>query len=253
MPDRVLNGLRIGCVPYLNARPLVRGIEEHVTFEVPALLADRFAGGDYDVALLPVFEAFRQPEAAIVDGVSISCLGAVRSVILAHRDPLEDVAEIVLDPASRTSANLLRILLAERFRLAPRLVSETDNPHSARLIIGDPALAFQSHRPSGWRLLDLGQAWHEWIGLPFVFAVWVLRPGLSFRVAAALRDVAANGIAHRGEIAAREADPAAALAYLTRHIRHTLGSPEKQAMTRFRHLLKKNALLDPDETAHRFV
>ena len=60
MPDRVLNGLRIGCVPYLNARPLVRGIEEHVTFEVPALLADRFAGGDYDVALLPVFEAFRR-------------------------------------------------------------------------------------------------------------------------------------------------------------------------------------------------
>ena len=253
MPASALNGLHIGCVPYLNARPLVWGIEDHVVFEVPSLLADRFAAGRYDVALIPVFEAFRLPEVTMVDGLSISCLGSVRSVILAHREPLEDIAEIVLDPSSRTSANLLRVLLSDRFRLSPHLVAASGNPHAARLIIGDPALAFQNQPAPGWHILDLGQAWHEWTGLPFVFAAWTIRHKLSSQVPDAFRDVAAAGLAHRQEIAAREADPAAALAYLTRAIRFGLGDPEKQALARFRHLLEQNDLLAPGGQASEFV
>lgn len=253
MPYPALDGLRIGCVPYLNARPLVRGIEDRTAFDVPSLLADRFVGGDYDVALIPVFEAFRLPDAAIVDGVSIACLGAVRSVLLAHREPLAATAEIVLDPASRTSANLLRVLLAGRFHLAPRLVSSSADPLAARLIIGDPALAFQDRHPPGWHILDLGQAWHEWTGLPFVFAVWALRQGTAPQAADALRDVAADGLAHRREIAAGEPDPAAAFQYLTRHISYDLGPPEKLALIRFRLLLNNHGLLDPGSHQDRFA
>ena len=248
-----LAGVRIGCVPYLNAYPLVWGIEPRTTFEVPSLLADRFAAGGYDVALIPVFEAFRRRDVAIVDGVSISCLGAVRSVILAHREPLQDIEEIVLDPASRTSANLLRVLLAERFHIAPRLVPAADSPHAARLIIGDPALAFHNQHPPEWHILDLGQAWHAWTGLPFVFAVWTMRGGLAPEVAAAFRAVAASGMAHRNDIAAREVDPAAALDYLTRCIRFDLGDPQKLALARFRHLLEKSGLLEPAAEPIRFV
>jgi len=283
MQDSSLDGLRIGCVPYLNARPLVWGIEDRVTFEVPSLLADRFAAGEYDVALLPVFEAFRQPKAAIVEGVSISCVGAVRSVILAHCEPLESLSTIALDPSSRTSSNLLRILLAERYHIAPRftirpdepggtgvppmfggmlpsampcaqtggtpvpLASEATEPLGARLIIGDPALDFQNKRPPGWHILDLGQSWHEWTGLPFVFAVWTLRAGLrdSDAVAEALRTTAAAGCSARREIAASEPDPAAALDYLTTNIRYGLGEREKLAMARFRGLLEIHGLLPP--------
>ena len=290
MHDPILNGLRFGCVPYLNARPLVFGIEDNVTFEVPASLSDRFGSGGYDVALLPVYEAFRQPAAAIVDGVSISCLGAVQSVILVHREPLEEITSIVLDPASRTSANLLRILLAERFQLAPRLIDlqkqstggtelggavssaenrgmgilpMLDEPRlgkmpmplsgdSARLIIGDP-LAFQSQHSSEWHILDLGQAWYEWTGLPFVFAAWTLREGLDPNIAAALRNVAADGMAHRKEIAAGDRNPNGALHYLTHHIRYGLADQEKLALNRFRQLLENNDLLDSGGKSASFV
>ncbi len=251
MPHSALDGLRIGCVPYLNARPLVWGIEDRVTFEVPALLADRFAAGAYDVALLPVFEVFREPGAAIVDGVSISGDGAVRSVILAHREPLESLSTIAMDPSSRTSANLLRVLLAERYGLKPQFTARPNEPRGtgvppvARLIIGDPALDFQNNRPPGWHILDLGQAWHEWTGLPFVFAVWAMRAGLPAGIAPALQDVAAAGCSARPEIAASEPDPAAALDYLTSNIRYGLGDGEKQAMVRFRDLLETHGLLPP--------
>ena len=248
-----LNGLRIGCVPYLNARPLVWGIEDHVTFEVPSLLADHFAAGIYDVALIPVFEAFRIPGVAMVDGTSISCLGDVRSVILAYREPFDEIAEIVLDPSSRTSANLLRVLLSDRFHLSPQLVSTSGNPNAARLIIGDPALAFQDEHPPGWQILDLGRAWHEWTGLPFVFAAWTLREGISPQAAVAFREVAADGLAHRKEIASREADPHAAFDYLAHNIRYGLAIPEKQALARFRHLLEKNGLLAPGGQPTQFV
>lgn len=243
MPDSALDGLRIGCVPYLNAHPLVWGIDGRVAFEVPSLLADRFAAGEYDVALLPLFEAFRAPEAAIADGISISSCGTVRSVILAHREPLESLSTVALDPSSRTSANLLRIVLAERYHIHPIFIPEATDPLGPRLIIGDPALDFQNKRPPGWHILDLGQVWHEWTGLPFVYAVWTLRAGLPTSVAAALRDVAAAGCLHRREIAAREPDPAAALDYLTNNIRYGLGNAEKLAMARFRHLLEIHGLL----------
>jgi len=242
-----LDGLRIGCVPYLNARPLIRGIEENVDFAVPSLLADHFTAGRYDVAMLPVFETLRQPGALVVDGVSISCLGAAHSVILVHRRPLADLREIVLDPASRTSSNLLHILLAERFRLTPRFTAKSEDPLAARLIIGDPAMEFQRNRPPGWPVLDLGSAWHEWTSLPFVFAVWTIRADAPSpeKIASELRGVAAAGLAARNAIAACAPEPPAALAYLTRAIRYSLDAEDKQGLEHFRKYLESRLLLMP--------
>jgi predicted solute-binding protein len=117
--------LRVGCVKYLNARPLIRGWEGDVDFDHPSVLCQRLATGELHVALVSSFEFLRNPIYRIVDDVSISSDGAVHSVIVAHRGKISDIQEIELDPASETSANLLRCLLAE-LALKPRLIRNID-------------------------------------------------------------------------------------------------------------------------------
>src|SRR5437764_5450702 len=113
--------LRIGCVKYLNARPLIRGWPGEVDFDHPSALCKRLADGELDVALVSSFEFLRNPIYRIVDEVSISSDGPVYSVVVAHRGEIGRIKEIELDPASETSANLLRCLIAE-LGLNPRLV-----------------------------------------------------------------------------------------------------------------------------------
>jgi len=242
---------RLGGVPYLNARPLLHGLDAELA--TPAILSERFAAGRYDAALLPVYETLRLPAARMVDGFGIGSLGHVHSVVVVHRRPLEQVAEIVMDPASRTSANLLRVLLARRVQISPRLVEASGDPDAARLIIGDPALEFQRRMGPSWRAFDLGQAWHEWTGLPFVFAVWTLAKNAPPQTGAILREAAQAGLAARQEIASREPDPAAALDYLTRSIRYPIGESEKQAIRKFRELLIGCSLLRADDPEPDFV
>ena len=85
-----MNSLRVGCVKYLNARPLVRGWEGNVEFDHPSALCERLAKGQLDVALVSSFEFLRNPIYRIVDGVSISSDGPVYSVVVAHRGELSD-------------------------------------------------------------------------------------------------------------------------------------------------------------------
>src|SRR2546430_7220018 len=113
--------LRIGCVKYLNARPLIRGWPGEVDFDHPSALCKRLADGKLDVALVSSFEFLRNPIYRIVDEVSISSDGPVYSVVVAHRGDISEIKEIELDPASQTAVNLLRCLDAE-VGLNPRLV-----------------------------------------------------------------------------------------------------------------------------------
>src|SRR5260370_561952 len=106
--------LRIGCVKYLNARPLIHGWVGAVDFDHPAALFPKLERGNLDVALVSSLEFCRRPLYLIVDGISISSRGPVYSVIVAHRAELQAVRQIELDPASETSVALLKCLLAER-------------------------------------------------------------------------------------------------------------------------------------------
>ncbi|GIX05728.1 MAG: chorismate dehydratase [Candidatus Poribacteria bacterium] len=178
--------LRVGTVPYLNAVPLSAPLEEREDVElleaVPSLLAERLCRGELDVAILPV-GALVDGTFGIVPGVSIACWGKVMSVCLFSRRPLEEVRTVALDPSSRTSVLLARLLIEGRLGLRPEYVRpplgapmeevETD----AAVVIGDPALRWS--RPDPVRV-DLGEEWSRASGLPFVFAVWAVRSGVEF-------------------------------------------------------------------------
>jgi len=245
----VLAGLRVGCVKYLNSKPLIHAYPGPVVFEHPSDLARDIAAGELDVALVPVFEALRNPNYAFADGVAISSDGPVYSVFLAHRGPLSEIRTISLDPASRTSAHLVQVLLREYHGLSPRCMNAAalDCVPDATLLIGNQAIEFRQRAGFSDKILDLGEEWKRCTGLPFVYAPWMLRSGLPDPAGAAseLRALKRAGLARLPEIIRGETEwePAFSERYLTHHIRFDLGEREKLGIDKFRELLTKHGLI----------
>jgi chorismate dehydratase len=240
-----LADLRIGAVSYLNTKPLIWPLDSAtLTLDVPARLAAVFYAGALDAALLPIFEVLRHGGGQVVDDVAIASQGEVYSVIVGSRTPLSECGEIFLDPSSRSSAALLRVLAAEFY---PHLCVREGVPPAgaARLLIGDPAITFHRGLADGWFCHDLGALWQKHTGLPFVFAVWALRKGLPEPgcVSDALRECKARGLAARDEIAESQPDPAFAREYLTRSIRYDIGDRERDAIALFAGLAEKHGLI----------
>ena len=175
--------LRLGVVSYLNAEPLVSGLEAEPLFELvrdrPARVAERLHAGQLDLGMIPSIE-YARGDYALVPGVAIASRGPVRSVRLLLKGRLEDVRRVALDQSSRTSQALCRVLLHERLGRDPEYVQMGPDAEAmlaeadAALIIGDPALYLDRPGPS----LDLGEEWTRATGLPFVYAFWAGRTGV---------------------------------------------------------------------------
>ena len=183
MPD---TPFRLSIIDYLNAAPLNYGFKHglgfehfHLKFQVPSVCSDQLRAGEVDAGLISSIEYLRTPDLKIVPGLCIASPERVRSVILLCRVPPEAIKTLALDTSSRTSVVLAQILLRERYGVAP---SVTEMPpdidamlagHDAALMIGDKAMKVGRE---GLMVLDLAEEWHAWTGLPFVFALWAVRP-----------------------------------------------------------------------------
>ncbi len=240
--------LRLGSVPYLNARPLLEGLAEDVgaiTFALPSELARLLRARVLDAALAPVVAAFDDPALVIVPAGAVVARGPVRSVLLFARRPVEDLRTIGLDTSSRTSAALVRVLCRHRWGTNPRFVPREPDPDvrrlrdDAALLIGDPALRAVWDGPPP---VDLGAAWTEWTGLPFVFAAWLATDARAAeRARPALERAAARG---RERLDAIAADGARrldlphddVLRYLRDHLSFRYGPDEAAGLERFREL-----------------
>jgi chorismate dehydratase len=236
--------LRLGAVAYLNAAPLVEGLEAdagvHVERDVPARVAERLRAGEVDLGMIPAI-AYAGAGDAIVPGIAIGSRGPVRSVLLFHAGPVEAVRRVALDASSLTSAALLRVLLRERLGRDPEYASLPPSlprmleAADAALLIGDPALDDASTLPR----LDLGEEWTRLTGLPFVYAFWAGPAGaVSPAEVRRLQSVLAAGIAAIPEIARRHAagDPARAAryeSYLRTSVVYGLGEEERAGLVEF--------------------
>jgi chorismate dehydratase len=236
---------RVGSVPYLNAVPLTRGLETEITFATPAKLAEMLQRDELDAALVSVTEVLLSERYDILDGVAVASLGEVKSVFLAHRGPISAAKEIFCDPASLTSVNLLRVLLEEqRIHAKFRRLESYDHARlpDYTLLIGDPAIDFlrAQHEHEIW---DLGAAWLEVTGLPFVYAVWALRRGIKYQqLARQLREAKDFGLDTLDYIISTrsEYDLSFRKDYLGWHIHYHLGADEKRGLKRFADLLAKH-------------
>ena len=243
--EQSLAPFRVGSVGYLNAVPLTRGLEEEVIFTTPAKLAEMLRKDELDAALVSVVEVLFNDRYDILDGIAIASLGEVKSVLLAHRRPLEEATEIFCDPASLTSVELVRVLLAER-GIKPQFKPLASYDFAAlpdyALLIGDRALDLLLG-PHEHELWDLGDAWFELTKLPFVYAVWALRRGIeNAPLRRQLREARDFGLDTLDHIIASRSEYTQDFRadYLGWHIHFHLGSDEKRGLKKFIELLRKH-------------
>ncbi len=251
-----MSKLKIAAVSFLNARPITYGLERglgedrfELSFELPSRCAQLLAAGEVDVGLIPTAAYAESPTSLrAVPGIAIASLGPVRTVLLVSGVPWDELEEITLDGASRSSAALVKVLCRER-GLAPRF---REVPHDAvldavagrtgALVIGDAGFAAAEKYP---HVVDLGAAWREMTGLPFVYAIWAARPDvLGADDIGILQQSLSEGMIHRAEIARGWSEaaphhphladaPALYERYLTENIRYRLGSEELSGVAAF--------------------
>ena len=259
--------LRMGIVPYLNMQPLVHGI--HEAFDAaggpsvqlhaapPSQLARLLEEGSLDLGMVPIASFFQNPQWSVLPGSMIGSRGAVRSVLLLGHGPIESWKCLRPDAQSMTSNLLAQILLRRRFGLDLTLgepIEDDDAPADA--IGAGEALVLIGSRALRWRngfdhvepttVLDLGEAWTEWTGLPFVYAVWAMRPDLGAAVdlddlARRLEELKRRNLDRLDDIVRNWPDldhdrltPAEATRYLSENVQYDLDESAWAGLERFR-------------------
>jgi chorismate dehydratase len=245
-------------VSYLNTVPLVwgmlhgsgaaegRGVFD-LRFALPSECADQIASGEADIGIVPVIEMSRQ-HLEYFPGTGIACHGPVRTILLVSKVPFGEIQTLATDSGSRTSVQLSRIILAEKYGVFPKLLSRPADLASmlgeadAALLIGDAALRIDPEKLP-FETLDLGAEWVAMTGLPMVFAVWagdtsrnpeIVRPEYT----AAFNNSYRFGLSRMDEIvktesASRGFDEALVRKYLTEHIVFELGERDYAGMKRY--------------------
>ncbi len=207
----------IGSVPYVNAVPLTYRLTTPegsryavVRYAPPSVLAQWLSAGEVDVALVSSVEHFRRPETRFIPGLAIASEREVLSVRLFSKVPIDQIRTVALDTSSLTSSALVRILLQKVFRISPHYSSMPPNlnamlaEHDSALLIGDAGMLADS---TGLVVLDLGSAWYDWTGLPFVWALWLANADADIP---ALTDLLQSALAwgehHLGMLIAHESE-----------------------------------------------
>ena len=194
------SSIRVGAVSFLNTKPLIYPLlnkdiqtDMILSLDVPSRVATFLSEGRLGVGLIPIIEYFRANPSGtnycILPDISIASNGGVQSIQLFSHVPVQEIRRIALDRSSRSSVALLKILLAEKYGVSPAftMCTPTVNPSTALenrqyppfeavLLIGDPALR---HLGTTEYSVDLGEAWYNLTGLPFVYACWVARADTS--------------------------------------------------------------------------
>ena len=175
--------IKISAVSYLNTLPFIYGLKQSklidtidLQLDYPAVCADKLINDEVDLALVPVVVIPILKDVHLISDYCIGADGAVDTVCLYSNVPIIEIETIALDYQSRTSVELLKILLREYWKIAPKLVKTEigfeDNikGNNAALVIGDRAFNLNKKHPY---IYDLSAIWKEMTGLPFVFAAWV--------------------------------------------------------------------------------
>ena len=240
----------MAAVNYLNTKPLLYGIKKQEFISqidlietYPAKVAQMVLDGSADLGLLPVAVIPKLPEHFIITDYCIGCNGPVASVCIFSEVPMEQVEKIYLDYQSRTSVMLAQLLVKEHWKLDVKFVAAEGEDYrdqikatTAGLVIGDRALEQRQGTPY---IYDLGTAWKEFTGLPFVFAAWVSNKKLPEEFVDAFNGANASGLAELTAVIREQEYPYYDLnEYYTRNISYDLNAEKRAGLQRFLNYLK---------------
>lgn len=252
-----MSRLRVSAIGFLNTAPLLWDFEHgprdvilgnnfDVHYSSPSECADELKKGASDIGIIPVAAYSAIADLRVIPGIAIAARGAVRSILLVCKKPIEQVRTVALDVSSRTSVILTRILFAIRWKTTPEFRShlpaldEMLAAHDAALLIGDPALLVQCGK---FEVFDLAEEWKRQTDLPFVFAFWAVREDAVRRlsedsIVSAFRNSRDNGLANLDRIVSEWRSridlPASAIReYLTSNVYYFLGPNELEGLRLF--------------------
>ncbi|MGI4756579.1 MAG: menaquinone biosynthetic enzyme MqnA/MqnD family protein [Janthinobacterium lividum] len=274
-PDR----LRVAAISFLNPAPLLWNFEHEpaaaelrtrydVRYTLPSLCAAQLASGEADLGLVPIAALPGLPDAKAVPGCTIASLQAVRSIQLVLRPgvTLASVQTVAADTASRSSVAYVQILLQQfygnrpEFKQHPADLEAMLQIHDAALLIGDPALLALEDRDTMSRFadctwIDVASLWRQHTGLPWVAAVWAVRPAALERCGISAADLSADlaasrdaGLRHTDDLVDEwlprlPLSEATIRTYLTQNIHYTLDTMCLQAIERFYQLTTASGVL----------
>ncbi|MHC4441183.1 MAG: menaquinone biosynthetic enzyme MqnA/MqnD family protein [Planctomycetota bacterium] len=246
----------LGVVSYLNSRPLIEGLEADdgvgLKYGVPAELTGMLEQGEVDAALIPVIDLARSQGAwKQISDAGIGCDGATLTVRIFSRVSPERITVLHADDHSHTSIVLAQLIWKHCYHreldIVPTAIDDDFDSCESVLLIGDKVVG--APRDAFEYDVDLGQAWKQWTGLPFVFAVWAGPAGGDHsRLAQLLRQARDRGVCRAGQIAADMGPELGwpvelAAEYLTERLIYTITPAAEKGMQRFVNLANQAGLI----------
>ncbi|WAC39748.1 menaquinone biosynthetic enzyme MqnA/MqnD family protein [Pedobacter sp. SL55] len=175
--------IKISAVSYTNTKPFIYGIQNSTILEkidlsldIPADCAKKLIENQVDIGLIPVAAIPFVPNAQIISSFCIGSVGAVNSVFIFSDVPIQEIKTVKLDPQSRTSNNLAKVLLKNHFNVEVTFTTDQNATTDAIVLIGDRTFGRKTDFNYAY---DLGEEWMKFTGLPFMFAAWVANKPIS--------------------------------------------------------------------------
>jgi chorismate dehydratase len=175
--------IRISAVSYTNTKPFIYGLQHsdilekiELSLDTPSDCAQKLIDDRVDIGLIPVAAVLNIPQWQLVSDYCIGAVGAVNSVFIFSNCDIKDIKRLQLDPQSRSSNNLAKVLLKNYWQLKPELIADADDyslsgdRQTAFVQIGDRTFGKKDRYKY---VYDLAQEWQKFTGLPFMFAAWV--------------------------------------------------------------------------------
>jgi chorismate dehydratase len=239
--------LKISAVSYLNTFPFVFGLKESgllqnfsLELDVPSICAEKLKDGLVDIALVPVGALPEIKTFHYVSDYCIGAVGAVKTVLLLSKVPLEQITHVSLDFDSRTSVELVKVLAKNYWKIKPQWENlksgQATSIHNIESLvaIGDKTFEMRTKFPY---VYDLAEAWNKFSGLPFVFAVWISRKKLSEEKSSQFTSALSYGIHHKRECIEYFSDKLPrcgdCLSYLEHNISYVFDEEKKKGLTKF--------------------
>jgi chorismate dehydratase len=246
--------VKVTAVSYLNTLPFLYGIRHSEVAEAvdlsiatPAACAQQLEAGQTDLSLIPVATIPGHPHYQIISDYCIGATGKVRSVVLLSNHTLPEIKTIYLDPESRTSVTLARLLARDYWKITPDfkpLAGENIKNGESCVLIGDKVFSQESRFAYRY---DLAEAWIKYTASPFVFAAWTANKSLSASFIEQFNKALNYGIKHipqslteppqGGKDRALPCPHDTALEYLTQNISYPFDAEKKSGLTSFWNLI----------------
>jgi len=239
-----INKVRVSAVSYINTWPFMYGIKHaenllkisSIETDIPSVCAQKLIDDQVDVGLVPVAALLDIPDYQIIADYCIGSVGAVTSVFIFSKKPIEEIETLRLDSHSRTTNNLARVLLKNYWKKSV-IISNHENA-DAYVLIGDRTFGMVGKEPFAY---DMGEAWTKFTGLPFAYAVWAANKPVPEIFSSLLNEALKWGLDHRDNFMDKLPDVEGfdLQNYLMKSIDYELTAQKREAITLFHQYIQE--------------